>query len=197
MAANRSWADRGIRSMTPDKSLQALTRILDADVPQIAVLAVDWQSRAGHPSSLYLELSERAHPRQPVAAASQFLATLDASSPHERRRMLEDYAARQALKVLGLSFSHRLNPKQPLQELGLDSLMAVELRNAIGRGLARSLPATLLFDYPTLESLSRFLAGEAQTLPSAEEEHLARVADVEQLSEQDAERLLQERLEKL
>src|SRR4029079_1569202 len=50
------------------------------------------------------------------------------------------------------------NPRQPLQELGLDSLMAVELRNALSEVLGQTLPATLMFDYPTVEVLSGYLS---------------------------------------
>ena len=54
-------------------------------------------------------------------------------------------------RVIGASAADAIDPRQPLNEIGLDSLMAVDLRNRLGTGLglARSLPATLVFDYPT------------------------------------------------
>ena len=46
----------------------------------------------------------------------------------------------------------------PLMAAGLDSLAAVELRNAVSSKFGVNLPATLAFDYPTLEALSTFIA---------------------------------------
>ena len=60
--------------------------------------------------------------------------------------------------VLGFPAGRRIDPAQPLQELGLDSLMAVEFRNALSVAVERSLPATLLFSYPALDDIAGFLA---------------------------------------
>jgi hypothetical protein len=51
----------------------------------------------------------------------------------------------------------------PLGELGLDSLLAVELRNTLATALGRALPATLLFDHPTIDALTDHLLGELST----------------------------------
>ena len=65
-----------------------------------------------------------------------------------------------ACKVLGLSTGRRIDPLTPLQEFGLDSLMAVELRNAIAGVLGKPLPATFLFSYPSLEEVTTYVCDQ-------------------------------------
>lgn len=60
-------------------------------------------------------------------------------------------------KVMSFGSANDVPEDRPLQELGLDSLMAVELRNAISARVATRLPATLLFDYPTVKGLRKHL----------------------------------------
>ncbi len=59
---------------------------------------------------------------------------------------------------LDLRICEWLPNNKPLNELGLDSLMAIELCNGLGNALGRTLPATLLYDYPTVEVLARYLS---------------------------------------
>lgn len=67
---------------------------------------------------------------------------------------------RQTLKVLGVQRAEDFDVNEPLRDLGLDSLMAVELRNLLGTALKRTLPATVTFDYPSVEALVQFLSVE-------------------------------------
>jgi polyketide synthase 12 len=52
--------------------------------------------------------------------------------------------------------------------MGLDSLMTIELRNALGALAGRALPATLIFKYPTIEALAAFLEEDLAPTPSAD-----------------------------
>ena len=86
--------------------------------------------------------------------------------------ILEAHVQSAASSVLGATGYRSLDPRLPLQEFGLDSLMSVELRNALAKSLDCSLPATLLFDYPTVEGLTRYLAKEVLNLEPANQESL-------------------------
>lgn len=60
-----------------------------------------------------------------------------------------------------------VNPDEPLMASGLDSLGAVELRNSLQAQLPAGLelPATLLFDFPSINAISGYIA--SQVLPTA------------------------------
>ena len=62
--------------------------------------------------------------------------------------------------ILGFSSAEQVSPARGLMDLGIDSLMAVSLRNELTRDLAVTLPATLTFDYPTLNLLHAYLMTE-------------------------------------
>jgi acyl carrier protein/NADP-dependent 3-hydroxy acid dehydrogenase YdfG len=75
----------------------------------------------------------------------------------ERREHVIAMVREDAAHVLGVRSPGDLAMGQPFRELGVDSLMAVELRNRLAERFGVKLPATLVFDYPTLQQLSTWL----------------------------------------
>jgi hypothetical protein len=78
------------------------------------------------------------------------VARLREAPASRRRGLLLAHVQRLAARVLGVAPDAAIDPMRPLREMGLDSLMAVELRNGLARDMETRLPATLLFDHPTL-----------------------------------------------
>jgi len=85
-------------------------------------------------------------------------ALLAAANPQDRRGMILAHVTEQLMATLGQDRSMPIEPKRKLADLGMDSLMAVELRNRLQMSFGISLPATVGFEYPTLEALSEYLA---------------------------------------
>jgi NADPH:quinone reductase-like Zn-dependent oxidoreductase/short-subunit dehydrogenase len=183
-AAER-MAAQGLAPITPSQGVQALARALATARPQLVVLPAAWNRYAAHvaPNGAPPRWLSELLPRDSHAdVASQRVGTFDApahggssapaqsttgihaqlaAAPVARRRpLMAAFVRERALRVLGLPPGRAVDPGTPLGELGLDSLLAVELRNTLAHALARPLPATLLFDHPTLDALTDHLVGE-------------------------------------
>ena len=81
--------------------------------------------------------------------------------PDERADVLRDFVRERVVRVLRLDADSPPGRHDRLMDLGFDSLMAVQLRNQLGTGLglAQPLPATLMFDHPTIDALATHLLG--------------------------------------
>ena len=125
---------------------------------------------------------------------------LAAAAPAEQEQLLLDFVSAQVARVLGSGSPASIGEREPLHELGLDSLMAVELRNLLGAGLGldEALPATLVFDHPTVEALEEYLAkivlGRPEPAPSVllgePRDHDDLLASIELMSDDDVARLI-------
>lgn len=79
------------------------------------------------------------------------------TSAKKRQLYLDNYLKTKVAEVLKISPTLIENNK-PLREFGIDSLMTLELRNQLEKGLSLSLSPTLLWNYPTIDTLTPFLA---------------------------------------
>lgn len=166
---NQRWAAIGVGLITPDQGVQTLTRLLQQDLAQMVVLPVQWpkfmqQFIAGQEPPFLTEMAAAVREQEPVTPLaviqSALMQRLEAARASERPELLLAHVREQAAQVLGLDDPDALDPETPLRDLGMDSLMAVQLRNLLSESLARPLPATLMFNYPTIGDVADYLSRE-------------------------------------
>jgi len=181
----RRWADRGVRLITRDQGVQILGLLLGQDMDQVGVFQIDWslyvrQFGRGAPPPLFQtvarERAPRAEARREAQGDAGLRGRLDAAPPNERYEILLTYVRDQVARVLGLDPSRLPSLTQGLTDMGMDSLMIVELRNHLQASLGTSLPSTLVFEHPTIEALSAHLAQDVLELAAPAETKPARPA---------------------
>ncbi len=171
MAARLGNAERermrrmGTPPLEIDEGLKLLSLALARPEPALVPIRLDLQALAARTDGLPTLLRGLVHVRPPRAAeaavATEGLAQRLASLPaDERERFMLELVRSEAVIVLGIAAATSLAPDQPLQEIGLDSLMAVELRNRLQAATSLRLPSTFSFDYPSSLAMARYLLGE-------------------------------------
>ncbi|HWE60509.1 MAG TPA: beta-ketoacyl reductase, partial [Chloroflexota bacterium] len=213
MAAARGadrWAQLGMGSIEPRRGVRALARVLGAADAEIGVFPADWHAfgrhapdGAGPPllSMLMRELGAGGAVGAAAASGSSLLPRLRGAMPAVRSDLLLEHLHGEVAGVLGLDAAQPLDPDQGLFELGMDSLMAVELRNRLQLQLGMPLAGTLLFDYPTLTTLAAYLLDQlpadstaahedTATAGESEDGRATLLAEIEELSDQDLDAML-------
>jgi acyl carrier protein len=144
-----------------------------------------------------------------INSADAFRAELEQMLADDRLERLLGFVRQQVALSLRMDASRTIDRRQRLMDLGLDSLMAVELRNRLGvmLGLKQSLPATMIFDYPTIEAIAGYLdrtifapsesAASQDVPPETAPEPSVSQAELETLSDDEVETLLLKKLKDL
>ncbi|QRN93952.1 SDR family NAD(P)-dependent oxidoreductase [Archangium violaceum] len=207
---------RGIRPLSTQRALELFSEALASGGPQVALLSIQWPvyleglGAVGR-SSFYETLAPPARsaaPRtsaEPASSRYPLMERLRAAPPHERERLLARSLQEDVARILHLS-TQEVDWRQGFAELGMDSLMAIELRNVLQKGLGASIPATVALDHPTIDFLVKHLLGEVLKLDMGEapkpipvpvrEPEDALVKDLDALSDADLARLVAEDLAK-
>ncbi|NBD13838.1 type I polyketide synthase [Corallococcus silvisoli] len=201
----------GLTPLSTEEGLGALERLWDQPSPQVAVLRVDWptfrQQLPGGRMPLLAALDAAAPKEAP--RKDSLLKQLDEVPDSDRLALLTRHVRELAARTLGRESSHPLELERGFTDLGMDSLLALELRKGLETSLGRPLPPTLVFEHPTISQLAAHLHREwvsGKPPPSTGAPHRseprsdtppASAALVEQLSEEEVERLLLEKLARL
>ncbi|MFC8538154.1 SDR family NAD(P)-dependent oxidoreductase [Streptomyces sp. NPDC057249] len=156
-------AERGYAMISPEEGIEALERILTHDRDRTAYTPLDmgrWldsypdTARAAF-FSQPASPAEGGSPGSPSALLEQLRRTTGAQ---QRHRLLQDHVVEHIAAVLRLDTS-RFDAETSLVSLGLDSLMAIALRNRLQRDAGLDIPTTVMWTHPTASALARYLMG--------------------------------------
>ncbi len=163
------FADLGFSMITSDMGLAAMEMVLAADRARTGVFNLDarqwFQSfPSAQESSLFARLSDS--PRAERHTGGRIRTELDAADPAERSARVATAIADEIRAVLRRT--DPLDHDQAMESFGLDSLMALELRNRLEASLGITLPAALVWAYPTIAGLAIALSERMGYAPAAE-----------------------------
>lgn len=212
--SRRNFVESGLQPMATNAALDALGRLLAGSRARAVVASVNWgllrslhEVRRVRPLLQHLGITPRAATLAVrVAAQPDLEKRLNSAPSAMRAELLIDFVQHEVAAVLDLENATAIPLATGLFDLGMDSLMAVELKNRLEIGSGRSMPSTLTFNYPNVGALAKFLetqiiakpavGGPVSTpVPTAAPGHDAKT-DLDALSDEELEARLMAHLEK-
>ncbi|NEO74334.1 beta-ketoacyl reductase, partial [Moorena sp. SIO3H5] len=166
------FKSQGIGTIDSKKGLQALGQVLAKPIAQVGVASIQWpQFLANSVAGIDLQYLQIFRSEvQTTATQSNFLRQLEATPAQERRELLMGFVKKQISQVLGLDTPEAINNQDGFFDLGMDSLMAVELTNNFQRIFQIYISQTVVFNYPTVEEIVDYLFYKVLNLEQQEEE---------------------------
>ncbi|MGW5053514.1 type I polyketide synthase [Actinokineospora sp. NPDC004072] len=155
-ALNIAWgpigaAQDGLHAVAPAKAMRTFAALLGSPAVSVTAGAADWGS-----DPMFESLAKA---DGGATGAQVDLPALLALPAEQRRAALEDFIRVKVAEVLRFPDADEVGPRTKFARLGLDSLVAVELKNALEAAFAIPLPAAVAFDHPTAAQLAEFVDG--------------------------------------
>jgi len=155
----------GLRPMSSNEALALFGRLLESEGTQLTAADIDW--------SIFTAMYETRRPRPLIEhlrsrGPAKPRLTLDKKAALPGSGGMLEYVRGEVAAVMGIKSGEWIDPLQPLFEMGIDSLMAVELRNRLETATSQALPATFVFNHPTIQAIAGFIEGKRTETKKAE-----------------------------
>lgn len=155
-------SETGLLPMPSEKVLNLFGELIASPRAQVMIANVDWgvlkpgfEVERTRPllENFSKVLSKPAHPRAVSVPPLASLHEAMRMTPEDRRKSIEEFVQEQAAQVLGFRRGELPPADVPLTDMGLDSLMAVDLKNRLQVGIGQELSPTIVFDYPSVSEM--------------------------------------------
>jgi acyl transferase domain-containing protein/surfactin synthase thioesterase subunit/acyl carrier protein len=149
------WSSLGVAYVSPADAMRVFDRLMHRDIEQIAIAAADWPvyaDKVGNPPFLTELLQQRSLPDRPqVPTAKTAPDPAPAAAGAEARLAFLEALQKHVMAEMG--FEDVIDPDQPLNDLGLDSLMSVSLSISLEKAFGVPVPVAELIKGPTINQL--------------------------------------------
>jgi len=167
----------GLMPIPINDALQILEQLLDFEAPQICVASIDWHQLRSiyelHRKRPFFEyMTSKPSPSQILFTApeNQLNQRLEKSPPNRWYDVIVAHLRGRVRQVLQIESAHLVDADQGLFDMGMDSLMAVELRSTLEKDTGLELPSTLTFNYPAISDLATYLLGQLEPEQDAQKQ---------------------------
>ena len=155
----QNLTQQGLKAIAPKQGLKVLKQLLQQQTAQTIVFPVNWTTfLRQQPNNLFFSKLQPQTATKP--ASTSFLQQLAQTPKSVRYEVLQSYIREQIAKALGFDDPEDIDTQEKFADLGMDSLMAVEFKNSLQASLGDAVSLTAAFDYPTVELLTEYIAGE-------------------------------------
>jgi acyl transferase domain-containing protein len=171
----RSFAEGGLKPMASSDALDRLGLLISRGASRKIVASVDWailkpiyEARRVRPflSEVGAVTSASGAARRVDVGPTSVGERVRAAAESQRYELLVTYIQEQVGSVLGLPASEPIPVGRGFFDMGMDSLMSVELKSRLESGLQHALPSTLTFNYPNISALAAFIDEQLKTTAS-------------------------------
>jgi len=181
-AYRERFENQGIRLLSPAQAFHTFGKLLRSAAAQVAVMPVDWSIvKRRFPIDSAPPVLADLVDRDPAerAGAGKYVEELKTAPEGDRVPMLATYLQQRLGAVLGLPQARLPAVDQGFSELGMDSLMILELKATLESDLRISFSAAMVFNYPTIAALSTHLGQELGLVeaPSDTDQKMASIED--------------------
>ena len=172
ISGTKQVADSGFSLIGPTEGVAYLEQVIaNPETHQVAVIKADWD----RVKNIYSSRSEQAVFEFLISETDELKETttpvlrnsLEAQPAWSRVDILTEYLSTHVCALLEIEDRENIDIKRGFFDMGMDSLMAVELRTKLERQLAYPLPPSTVFDFPSIEQLAThilsLLFGDAKT----------------------------------
>jgi NADPH:quinone reductase-like Zn-dependent oxidoreductase/SAM-dependent methyltransferase/acyl carrier protein len=205
VARNERVADflarQGTMGISPGEATALLESFLRAGCAQAISIRVDWGKwrqffRTMQENPLLERIFAALENQETVGATSDWRSRIDAAGPAEKQAVICQ-AIREAVGSVLRVKPDSLRDDQPLTDLGLDSLMGVEIETSLEAAVGVALPPTSLMRARTIGQIASLIAGHlggtaavAAPAPEGVPAEAPSAVDLDAISDEDIERLL-------